>query len=57
MTPYEKFKSLPEAKQCLKAGISFEQLDQVAMQESDLSLARKVQKAREKLFQVIAKKV
>jgi transposase InsO family protein len=55
MTPYEKLKSLPNAKQYLKAGVSFAELDIIARKETDLEAAKKVQKAREKLFQIIAK--
>jgi hypothetical protein len=55
MTPYEKFKSLPDAKQYLKAGVTFEELDVIAGQETDLEAAKKVQKAREKLFQTVTK--
>jgi transposase InsO family protein len=55
MTPYEKFKSLPGAKQYLKAGVTFAELDAVAGKETDLEAARKTQKAREKLFQIIVK--
>lgn len=55
MTPYEKLKSLPDAKQYLKSGVSFTELDTLAKELTDLEAARKVQKAREKLFQIIAK--
>ncbi len=50
MTPYEKFKSLSNAKQYLKHGVTFEMLDVLAKKETDLEAARSVQKAREKLF-------
>ncbi len=53
MTPYEKFKSLAEAKQFLKKGITFEELDAIANKETDLEAARKVKEARKKLFQII----
>lgn len=53
MTPYEKLKSLPNGKEYLKAGICFSNLDLVARKDTDLSAARKVQKAREQLFQKI----
>ena len=53
MTPYEKFKSLTEAEQYLKTGITFEGLDITAKEETDLEAARKVKKARENLFQII----
>lgn len=53
MIPYEKFKSLPDAQPYLKAGITFAELDKIATKETDLEAARKVQKAREKLFRLI----
>ena len=55
MTPYEKFKSLTEAEQYLKTGITFEELDITAKKETDLESARGVKKARENLFQIIRK--
>ena len=54
MTPYEKLKSLPRAERYLKKDITFEQLDRIAMQMSDHAAARALQKAREKLFDLIA---
>ena len=39
-TPYEKFKSLPNAKQYLKEGISFEKLDDFANRMSDNEVAQ-----------------
>lgn len=53
MTPYEKLKSLPDAKQYLKKGTTFSQLDQEAMKMTDLESARKMQSAREELFKEI----
>ncbi len=53
MTPYEKFKSLTEAKQYLKKGATFEELDVIAKKETDLETARKVKEARKNLFQII----
>lgn len=50
MTPYEKFKSLPNAKQYLKEGITFEILDKTAYEFSDNEWAEKMQKAKQKLF-------
>jgi len=49
-TPYEKFKSLADAKQCLQTGITIEGLDKVAYAVSDIEFAKKVECAREKLF-------
>lgn len=55
MTPYDKFKSLPKASKYLKPGISFEQLDDIAMQYSDNEAARRLNKARDRLFREINK--
>lgn len=52
MTPYEKLKSLPNARQYLRPGVSFVKLDTLAKKETDLESARKVKQAREKLFQM-----
>jgi len=49
-TPYEKLKSLENAKQYLKDGISFKILDKIAYQKSDNDFAQEMQKAKEKLF-------
>lgn len=54
MTPYEKFKSLPNAAQYLKAGVTFAELDKLAGSKTDLAAAKQVQLAREKLFKAIA---
>jgi len=54
MTPYEKLKSLPEAERYLKKNITFERLDRIAQQMSDNDAALALQKAREKLFDLIA---
>jgi transposase InsO family protein len=53
MTPYEKFKSLPEAQQYLKTGITFEILDAIAYQQSDNEAADTLQRARRQLFKSI----
>jgi DNA-binding MarR family transcriptional regulator len=51
MTPYEKFKSLPNAEQYLKEGITFKLLDKIAYEFSDNEWAEKMQKAKVKLFE------
>lgn len=51
MTPYEKLKSLPNAVQYLKEGVTFEMLDKIAYQFSDNEWAEKMQKAKKKLFE------
>ena len=53
MTPYEKLKSLPKARQYLKEGITFDQLDALATQMSDNDAAAELQRAKRKLFQRI----
>ena len=54
-TPYEKLKSLPNAAQCLKPGITFEQLDRLAFAMSDSQAAEQLNQARSTLFARIAK--
>ena len=53
MTPYDKLKSLPNAKDYLKLGLSFEILDKIAYRISDNQAADQLQKARRKLFKTI----
>lgn len=53
-TPYEKLKSLPEASQYLKAGVTFEQLDAQATKISDNDAALTLNNARKKLFRDIS---
>ncbi|MCH7559284.1 MAG: transposase family protein [Planctomycetes bacterium] len=55
MTPYEKLRSLPNAKQYLKANITFEMLEAIAMRQTDLDAWEQMQKARNKLFDIIFK--
>jgi transposase InsO family protein len=49
-TPYEKWKSLPEAEKYLKPKMSFARLEEVALQMSDTECARKMTAAREQLL-------
>ncbi len=49
-TPYERFKSLPNAKQYLKKGMTFEILDKIAYEKSDNEFAASMQEEKEKLF-------
>ncbi len=51
-TPNEKLKSLPEAKNYLKAGISFEQLDGIANRMSDTECARQMRALKGELLSV-----
>jgi hypothetical protein len=46
MTPYEKFKSLPQAAKYLKHGMSFQQLDVFANSISDNDAAKHLNEAR-----------
>ena len=46
MTPYEKFKSIPEAKQYLKDDITLEQLDAQAAKMSDNAATLALNNAR-----------
>jgi len=55
MTPYEKFRSLPEAESYLKKGITLEKLDALAAECSDNDAAQRLNEARAKLFQFINK--
>lgn len=51
--PYEKFKSLKNAKQFLKEGITFECLDNLAYSKSDNDFGEEMQKEKDKLFHII----
>lgn len=53
-TPYEKFKSLPNASDHLKPGITFAQLNVQAAKMSDNDAALAMNNARKKLFRDIA---
>lgn len=55
MTPYEKFRTLEDAKKYLKPGFSFEELDKDAYEMSDNQFAEKMNKAKRELFKKIAK--
>ena len=53
MTPYEKLKSLPEAQTFLKAGLTFNQLDEIARTISDNEAAKQLKEAKQQLFNTI----
>ena len=53
MTPYEKLKSLPNASDYLKPGITFEALDDIAYAMSDNEAAQGLNEARAELFRYI----
>ena len=55
MTPYEKFRSLPEAESYLKQGVTLKKLDTLATQCSDNDAAQHLNDARATLFQLINK--
>ena len=50
LTPYEKLKSLPDAKQYLKKGVTFAALDKIAYQKSDNEFAEVLEKKKVELF-------
>lgn len=49
-TPYDHFRSLPDAASYFKPGITFDDLNQKAMATSDLECATMMQKAKQTLF-------
>ena len=54
MTPYEKLKSLPNAEQYLKPGISFQDLDALATSISDNDAAQRLNEAKARLFKSVS---
>lgn len=55
-TPYERLKSLPEAKDYLKDGVTFEALDRKAKAQTDNEAAKLMQEAKDKLFRKVLQK-
>jgi transposase InsO family protein len=55
MTPYERLKSLPEAEDYLRPGVTFEGIKTIANQMSDNQFAERMVKARSNLFQQISR--
>ena len=53
MTPYEKLKALDNADQYLKPGITFAELDNIAMAMTDLQAAQLLQQEQKALFKQI----
>jgi transposase InsO family protein len=53
MTPYEKFKSLPDANLHLRPGTTWEELDTTATAISDNEAVRRMNAAKQKLFTAI----
>ncbi len=56
MTPYEKLKSLPNAQEFLKPGMSFQALDAYVAATSDNQAAQQLNQARVRLFQSIQRR-
>ena len=56
MTPYEKLKSLNNAKQYLKSKFNFKELDEIANEKSDNEFAKNMRKEKIKLFKTMFKK-
>ena len=54
-TPYEHFKKLPNAAAYLREGITFEDLDKIALAMSDNECAKMMQKAKTELFKSFRK--
>ncbi len=52
-TPYDKLKSLPKADTFLKNGITFKQLDAIALAISNNEAVKQMNKAKHKLFKTI----
>jgi transposase InsO family protein len=52
-TPYDKLRSLPGAKDYLKPGVTFDELDKLAYAMSDTKYAEAMNKAQDKLKEVI----
>ena len=52
-TPYEKLRSLDDAERFLKPGVSFAELDALALSVSDLGAAARVNASRTELFRAI----
>lgn len=53
MIPYDKFKSLSNAANSLKPGVSLAALDKLAMSINDLQAAHQLQQAKRTLFKQI----
>jgi transposase InsO family protein len=53
MTPYDKFKSLSNAVNYLKPGVSLAALDKLAMSINDMQAAQQLQQAKRTLFKQI----
>jgi len=56
MTPYEKLRSLPDAKSFLKPGVSLQSLDDKANAITDNEAARRLNQARNRIFRSITER-
>jgi hypothetical protein len=54
LTPFERFRKIPEAETFLKPGMSWKALEELANADSDLAFAEKMQAARAELFRLCA---
>jgi len=57
MTPYEKLKSLPEAKSYMQAGVTLKELDDISNEMSDNVFAERMVKAHSNLFHHISRHI
>jgi hypothetical protein len=55
MVPYEKLKSVEDAAQYLRPGITFEILDVIAYEKSDNEYAALMQKKKKEMFNILSK--
>ncbi len=53
MTPYEKFKGIPNAEHYLKCGLTLKKLDDIAVAMTDNQAADHLQHQRKELFKQI----
>ena len=54
-TPYEHFKKIPGATEYLREGLTFDDLDKIALEKSDNECAKMMQKAKIELFKSFRK--
>ncbi|HNR25046.1 MAG TPA: hypothetical protein PKG50_06470 [Candidatus Bipolaricaulis anaerobius] len=54
LTPYEKLKSLPQAEQYLRPGVTMAELERIAQRHSDTEYALLVHQEKVKLFRSFA---
>lgn len=54
-TPYERLKSIKDAAKYLRDGISLESLDKIAAERTDNDSAKRMQKAKERVFEKLGR--